>query len=203
MQTITNNAEPTRRGNLQPQQIVHVNTFKNLGTLQIVVGGILAFLTVVDLIGVGAMFVYLLPTLICSGWFVMTGCLPICMSENTESSLKFRLYTYNLKGWFILSFAISALSVPAIIVAIVSASYCCCCWGTQSQQMFPGVSPSQPAPTNQIQAANMLSLINTTGKTVPDSEAQQYNSVGGTDQEFGYPQNPNVSNSYPPTYINA
>ncbi|XP_071175101.1 uncharacterized protein [Mytilus edulis] len=178
------------------------------------------------------MFVYLLPTLICSGWFVMTGCLPICMSENTESSLKFRksafmvcsvigavivgptmcmlsffsgnfLYTYNLKGWFILSFAISALSVPAIIVAIVSASYCCCCWGTQSQQMFPGVSPSQPAPTNQIQAANMLSLINTTGKTVPDSEAQQYNSVGGTDQEFGYPQNPNVSNSYPPTYINA
>lgn len=65
------------------------------------------------------------------------------------------------------------------------------------------MSPSHPAPTNQIPPANMLSLINTTGKTVPDPEAQQYNSVGGPDQEFGYPQNPNVSNSYPPTYINA
>ncbi|XP_063442135.1 uncharacterized protein LOC134722445 [Mytilus trossulus] len=178
MQTISNNDDPTRMGNLQPQQIAHVNTFKNLGTLQIVLGGIIAFLTLVDLIGVAFMFVYLLPTLICSGW----------------------QYT---KGWFILSFIISVLSVPAIIVAFVSASYCCCCWGTQSQQRCPSVSPSQPAPTNQIQPTNMLSLINTTGKTVPDPEAQQYNSVGGTDQEFGYPQNPNVSNSYPPTYINA
>lgn len=71
MQTITNNAEPTRRGSLQPQQIAHVNTFKNLGTLQIVIGGILAFLTLVDLIGMVFMFGFLLPTLICSGWVNM------------------------------------------------------------------------------------------------------------------------------------
>lgn len=70
MQTITNNAEPTRRGSLQPQQIAHVNTFKNLGILQIVIGGILAFLTLVDLIGMVFMFAYLL-TLICSGWVNM------------------------------------------------------------------------------------------------------------------------------------
>ncbi|XP_071175094.1 uncharacterized protein [Mytilus edulis] len=149
MQTVTNNTEPTtvmttRTGNLKPQQIFHVKTFKVLGCLQIVLGVTLILLSLVDF----------LPTLILSEWFVMTGCLPICMSENTKSSLKCRksafmvcsvigavifgpsifmlslltgsLYANTSEQWYVLSFSITALSIVLIIVAVVSATFCCC-----------------------------------------------------------------------------
>ncbi|XP_071175095.1 uncharacterized protein [Mytilus edulis] len=160
MQTVTNNTEPTtvmttRTGNLKPQQIFHVKTFKVLGCLQIVLGVTLILLSLVDF----------LPTLILSEWFVMTGCLPICMSENTKSSLKCRKsafmvcsvigavifgpsifmlslltgslqYANTSEQWYVLSFSITALSIVLIIVAVVSATFCCCWEHRVSRWLF-------------------------------------------------------------------
>lgn len=164
MQTIRNNEgstdiiiQPT--GNLAPQQVFHVKRFKILGGVQIGLGGILVIMSLVQLIMslLSILIAYNIPILICSGWFVMTGCLPLNMSNNTESSLKcqkigfmvcsvigaavfvpimfsltfivglFHLFDEYQNDWYILSYSIAALSVAEAIVAVISASYCCCC----------------------------------------------------------------------------
>ncbi|XP_052063447.1 uncharacterized protein LOC127703079 isoform X7 [Mytilus californianus] len=106
------------------------------------------------------LFSFDLSCLICSGWFVLTGFLPMCMSKKRESSwlcLKvgfmvcsiigasiFFLTVFTLgvigaivrsiidgsKGLGMLSIFITLLSFAESVLAIISASYCCQCCTT-------------------------------------------------------------------------
>ncbi|XP_052061652.1 uncharacterized protein LOC127701693 [Mytilus californianus] len=196
MQTTTYNTEQTAviikpTGNPARQQIFHVKTFKILGGVQIGLGLILVILSFVELIAISSLLFWTIPILLCSVWFVVTGCLPMRMSKNTESSLKcqkiwfmvcsiigaavFFPVMFNLSffvglsdqdnyrnDWYIVSFSITALSVAEALVAVISASYCCCCspWETSSQadvcfksQTQLGMNPN--AAGNHIQDTNI------------------------------------------------
>ncbi|VDI84216.1 Hypothetical predicted protein [Mytilus galloprovincialis] len=173
MQTTRNNegsivvmTQPTE--NLASQQIIYGKRFKILGGGQIGLGGVLLIMSIVQLIKSASSFliVYNLPIIICSGWFIMTGCIPLNISKKTESNFKcqkigfmvcsiigaavfvpimfsltfivglFHLFDEYQNDGYILSYCIAGLSVIEAIVAVISASYCCCCspWQTSSQQ---------------------------------------------------------------------
>ncbi|VDI18542.1 Hypothetical predicted protein [Mytilus galloprovincialis] len=179
MQTTTNNTEKNAvimqtTENPAPQQIVHVKTFKIFGCIQIGFGAILVILSLVELIGRAFDIVVTLPLIICSGWFVMTGCLPLTMSKNIESSFRCKkigfmvcsiigaalfsplIFSFTLtagdaqtpheyRTWHLLTYSITFLSACVAIVAVISASYCCCFspWGSESQQFVVVMSPLQ------------------------------------------------------------
>ncbi|VDI18541.1 Hypothetical predicted protein [Mytilus galloprovincialis] len=178
MQTTTNNTEKNAvimqtTENPAPQQIVHVKTFKIFGCIQIGFGAILVILSLVELIGRAFDIVVTLPLIICSGWFVMTGCLPLTMSKNIESSFRCKkigfmvcsiigaalfsplIFSFTLtagdaqtpheyRTWHLLTYSITFLSACVAIVAVISASYCCCFspWGSESQQNISDILPS-------------------------------------------------------------
>lgn len=101
------------------------------------------------------LFSFDLSCLICSGWFVLTGFLPMCMSKKRESSWKclkvgfmvcsiigasifvLTVFTLGVIGAVVrsiidgsngmLSIFIAVLSFAEAVLAIISASYCCCC----------------------------------------------------------------------------
>ncbi|CAC5403967.1 unnamed protein product [Mytilus coruscus] len=214
--TSLSNVMAQSTGNLPQQHIFNIKTFKILGGIQIGLGGILVIMGLVVLTRMSIMFYYGIPILICSGWFILTGFLPMCMSRNSVSSLKCQkigfmvcsiigaavfspimftlaigsrmsyFYTDYGNNRYILSFSIAVLSFASAIVAVISASYCCCCspWGRQ--QMAVLMSPPQPgmnlhAHGNQIWNTNIQKLVETTEKTEVYSNAQQFQLVG-TDQ---------------------
>ncbi|VDI84219.1 Hypothetical predicted protein [Mytilus galloprovincialis] len=207
MQTTRNNegsivvmTQPTE--NLASQQIIYGKRFKILGGGQIGLGGVLLIMSIVQLIKSASSFliVYNLPIIICSGWFIMTGCIPLNISKKTESNFKcqkigfmvcsiigaavfvpimfsltfivglFHLFDEYQNDGYILSYCIAGLSVIEAIVAVISASYCCCCspWQTSSQQMAVFMSPLPSGMNlngNQIQDTNIRSWVDTTEKT--------------------------------------
>ncbi|XP_076084931.1 uncharacterized protein LOC143055651 [Mytilus galloprovincialis] len=157
--------------------------------------------------------------------FYFTGCTPQCMSRNTKSlkCKKTGFMVCSFIGAFIsspitffisigmeilhgrdkssnltiFSFGITLLSCVLGLVALISASYCCCCsrLKTPNQQTDVVMSNSQPenAPENLTQAPNMLPLIDSSGYTVLHPRAQLYYIVGGADQGVGNTQNPNIA----------
>ena len=111
------------------------------------------------------LFAYDVTCIICSGWIIMTGLLPLFMSRNREKSWRglrvgfmvcsiigaslfmptmFSLGvvgaiergTYN-RGDVILSVFIAVLSFVEMLLAVIAASYCCCCtpWETQDRSV--------------------------------------------------------------------
>ncbi|VDI84218.1 Hypothetical predicted protein [Mytilus galloprovincialis] len=156
MQTTRNNegsivvmTQPTE--NLASQQIIYGKRFKILGGGQIGLGGVLLIMSIVQLIKSASSFliVYNLPIIICSGW---------------------HLFDEYQNDGYILSYCIAGLSVIEAIVAVISASYCCCCspWQTSSQQMAVFMSPLPSGMNlngNQIQDTNIRSWVDTTEKT--------------------------------------
>ncbi|XP_071175103.1 uncharacterized protein [Mytilus edulis] len=205
MQTTRNNEGSTAviiqpTGNLASQQIIHAKRFKILGGGQIGLGTILVIMSIVQLIISASsilIVVYILPILICSGWFIMTGCLPLNISKNTESKCKkigfmvcsiigavvfvpimcsltfivgvLHLFDEYQNDGYIVSYCIAGLSFVEAIVAVISASYCCCCspWQTSSQQMAVFMNPLPSGMNlngNQIQDTHIRSLVVTTGK---------------------------------------
>ncbi|VDI84217.1 Hypothetical predicted protein [Mytilus galloprovincialis] len=185
MQTTRNNegsivvmTQPTE--NLASQQIIYGKRFKILGGGQIGLGGVLLIMSIVQLIKSASSFliVYNLPIIICSGWkigFMVCSIIGAAVFVPIMFSLTFIVGLFHLfdeyqNDGYILSYCIAGLSVIEAIVAVISASYCCCCspWQTSSQQMAVFMSPLPSGMNlngNQIQDTNIRSWVDTTEKT--------------------------------------
>ncbi|CAC5423848.1 unnamed protein product [Mytilus coruscus] len=123
---------------------------------------------------VHALFAFDITCLICSGWYVVTGFLPMCMSKKREASLIClktgfmvcsiigasifvpTMFSLGVVGSIIrgnhdskavvLSAFMAVLSFAEVVVAIIAASFCCCCsrWGTSNQQGVVIMQSTQP-----------------------------------------------------------
>ncbi|VDI64507.1 Hypothetical predicted protein [Mytilus galloprovincialis] len=154
------------------------------------------------------LFSFDISCLICSGWFVLTGFLPMCMSKKRESSWKclkvgfmvcsiigasiffLTVFILGVVGAFLrrsnsmLSISIATLSFAEAVLAIISASYCCCCttWRISSQtQRVLFVNSSQSGPILNVPQTNVvmdnvlqMSTDHTGNPVVQYPRAQQY-----------------------------
>ncbi|VDI74778.1 Hypothetical predicted protein [Mytilus galloprovincialis] len=123
---------------------------------------------------VHALFAFDITCLICSGWYVVTGFLPMCMSRKREASwmcLKTGFMVCSIIGasifvptmfslgvvgsiirgnhdskTVILSAFMAVLSFAEVVVAIIAAAFCCCCsaWGKSNQQGVVIMQGTQP-----------------------------------------------------------
>ncbi|XP_063419412.1 uncharacterized protein LOC134702439 isoform X1 [Mytilus trossulus] len=149
--------------------------------------------------------------IICCGWFVLTGFLPMCMSRKRQSSwrsLKIGFMVCSIVGasifctpviilgingllfrmFFgadpILSAIITVITLVEAIVAIITASFCCCCspWEISSEgQTVLFVNSTQPGMimnVPQTQGHMDNSIQTTTGQImIQYPNAQQYQIV--------------------------
>ncbi|CAG2212148.1 unnamed protein product [Mytilus edulis] len=143
-----------------------------------------------------------------TNWFVLTGFLPMCMSKKRESSWKclkvgfmvcsiigasiffLTVFILGVVGAFLrrsnsmLSISIATLSFAEAVLAIISASYCCCCttWRISSQtQRVLFVNSSQSGPILNVPQTNVvmdnvlqMSTDHTGNPVVQYPRAQQY-----------------------------
>ncbi|XP_076109435.1 uncharacterized protein LOC143078459 [Mytilus galloprovincialis] len=157
------------------------------------------------------LFLFDIVCIICCGWFVLTGVLPMCMSRKRQSSwrsLKIGFMVCSIIGasifcttviilgvngvlfrlFFganpILSAFITLIALVETIVAIVTASFCCCCspWQIPSEgQAVLFVNSTQPGMimnVPQTQGPMDNPIQTTTGQTmVQYPSAQQYQIV--------------------------
>ncbi|XP_052063431.1 uncharacterized protein LOC127703077 isoform X3 [Mytilus californianus] len=112
--------------------------------------------------------------LICSGWYILTGLLPFCMTRQRESNwrcLKISFMVCSIIGASVFiptmfglavigaalrdlhepkvvvtSALLAVLSFAEFVVAVIAASFCCCCsaWGTSNQPGVIFVNGTQP-----------------------------------------------------------
>ncbi|XP_052063449.1 uncharacterized protein LOC127703081 isoform X1 [Mytilus californianus] len=161
------------------QQAFPVRTFKVFGGVQIGLGVLLGILSLIGMISnksryynVHAPIAFDITCLICSGWYVFTGCLPMRMSKKREARwicLKTGFMVCSIIGAsifipamlslgvvgsltrrnkdskaVILSVFMAVLFFAEVVVAIIASSFCCCCstWRTSIQEGV--VSSTQP-----------------------------------------------------------
>ncbi|XP_052063430.1 uncharacterized protein LOC127703077 isoform X2 [Mytilus californianus] len=142
--------------------------------------------------------------LICSGWYVVTGFLPMCMSRKREASwmcLKTGFMVCSIIGASVfvptmfslgvvgsvirgnhdskavtLSAFMAVLSFAEVVVAVIAASLCCCCtsWGTSDQQGVVFMNATQPG---MILNLTQTHIPMTTGHQVMMATGQTGNPV--------------------------
>ena len=122
---------------------------------------------------VSAMFAFDIICLIFSGWFILTGAFPFCMSENRRNRWRCLKITFMVccivgssifiptvfslgivgaifragdsGGLAVLPSFVAFLGLVELVIAIVAASYCCCCssWETRKHTRLVYVTPQQ------------------------------------------------------------
>ncbi|XP_071173847.1 uncharacterized protein [Mytilus edulis] len=99
-------------------------------------------------------------TMVCSGWFLLTGCFPCCMSAQRRSSWRC-LPDFDTEGFLTVCVLLAIFSFLEFIISIVAASHCCCCsqLNTGNQQSVIYIHTVQPGlmhnmPNTQIPTRN-------------------------------------------------
>ncbi|CAC5375804.1 unnamed protein product [Mytilus coruscus] len=132
--------------------------------------------------------------LICSGWYILTGLLPLCMTRQRESTWRCLRDRREHKS-VVTSYLVAALSFAEVVVAIIAASFCCCCsaWGTSNQQGVIFVNGRQPMMLNQQQTQLPMATVQpgmftneqTSYPTVQNPRSHQYQ-VMNTNEPTGH-----------------
>ncbi|CAC5392165.1 unnamed protein product [Mytilus coruscus] len=97
-----------------------------------------------------------------SGWFILTGCVPLCMTDKRQSSWR-RLVAFSTNTGSVITVSVflAVFSFIEFIISIVAASHCCCCsqlnTGNQQQVIFMNIAQSgmnYNMPNTQIPTGN-------------------------------------------------
>ena len=170
---------------------------------------------------VSAMFTFDIICLVFSGWFILTGAIPFCMSENRRNRWRCLKITFMVccivgssifiptvfslgivgaiyragdsGGLAVLPSFVAFLGLVELVIAIVAASYCCCCSSRETRKYTRLVygTPQQYGATMSIPTTE-----------ISQKTAYPFGGVGVMTQQYQVPptQNIEAGAQQPPPY---